>query len=76
MKLDRYWYVLAAANVLLLALAAMVNDGLAGWSVSVFFLGPCVVWPALRLSPGWLLLCLALSGLAGDAALPTPRAFS
>ncbi len=75
MNLDRYWYVLAAANILLLALAAMVNDGLAGWSVSVFFLGPCVVWPALRLSPGWLLLCLAVSGLAGDAALPTPPGF-
>jgi len=75
MKHDRYWYVFAAANLGLLALAALVNDGLAGWSVSLFFLGPCVVWPALRLSPGWLLLCLGVSGLAGDAALPTPPGF-
>jgi len=75
MKLDRYWLVLVAANLVLLALGAMVNDGLAGWSVSVFFIGPCVVWPALRLSPGWLLLCLGISGLAGDAALPTPPGF-
>jgi hypothetical protein len=75
MKLDRYWYLFAAANILLLALAAMVNDGLAGWSVSVFLAGPCVVWPALRLSPGRLLLCLGVSGLAADAALPTPPGF-
>ncbi len=75
MNLNRYWPVFALANLLLLALAAMVNDGLASYSVSVFFLGPCVVWPALRLSPGWLLLCLAVSGLAGDAVLPTPPGF-
>jgi hypothetical protein len=75
MKLDRYGYVFVAANILLLALAAMVNDGLAGWSVSLFLLGPCVVWPALRLSPGWLLFCVAVSGLAGDAVLPTPPGF-
>lgn len=75
MKINRYWLVLAAANILLLALTAMVNDGLAGWSLSIFLAGPCVVWPALRLGPGYLLLCLACSGLAGDAPLPTPPGF-
>ncbi len=75
MIINRYWLVLAVANILLLALTAMVNDGLAGWSVSLFLAGPCLVWPALRLGPGYLFLCLALSGLAGDAPLPTPPGF-
>jgi hypothetical protein len=75
MKLNRYWIVLAAANILLLALTAMVNDGLAGWSVSLFLAGPCIVWPALRLGPGYLFMCLAIAGLAGDAPLPTPPGF-
>jgi len=75
MKINRYWLVLAAANVLLLALTAMVNDGLAGWSISIFLAGPCIVWPTLRLGPGYLLLCLACSGWAGDAPLPTPPGF-
>ncbi len=75
MKLNRYWLVLATSNILLLALTAMVNDGLAGWSVSIFLAGPCIVWPTLRLGPGYLLLCLICSGLAGDAPLPTPPGF-
>jgi hypothetical protein len=75
MKLNRYWLVFTGANILLLALTAMVNDGLAGWGVSLFLAGPCIVWPALRLGPGYLLLGLALAGLAGDASLPTPPGF-
>jgi hypothetical protein len=75
MNLNRYWYVYAVSNILLLALCAMVNDGVAGWSVSLFLAGPCLVAPALRLTPGWLLLCLAVTGLAVDAWLPTPPGF-
>jgi len=75
MNANRAWYVFAACNILLLALTAMVNDWLGGWGLSLFLAGPCVVWPALRLGPGWLIPCLMLSGLAGDAALPTPPGF-
>lgn len=53
----------------------MVNDGLAPWNISLFLAGPCVVWPALRLRTTPLLLCVVLSGLAGDALLPTPFGF-
>ena len=75
MRIDRTWMVYAAANILLFALADMINDGVAGWSVSVFLAGPCVVWPALRLGTFELMLCLAVGGLAADAALPTPPGF-
>jgi len=75
MRTSSHWAIFTAANILLLALTAMVNDGLAGWSLSLFIAGPCVVWPALRLPPPALLGCLALSGLAADAQLPTPPGF-
>jgi len=75
MRTSYHWLVFAASNILLLALVAMVNDGLAGWSVSLFIAGPCVILPALRLPTGQLLACLALSGLAADAQLPTPPGF-
>jgi hypothetical protein len=75
MNLNRYWYVYAVSNILLLALGAMVNDGLASWSISIFLAGPCIIAPALRLTPGWLLLSLAVTGLAVDAWLPTPPGF-
>jgi hypothetical protein len=75
MKPSYHWLVFAAANVLLLALVAMVNDGLAGWSLTLFIAGPCVVWPALRLPPAELLGCLIITGLAADAQLPTPPGF-
>jgi hypothetical protein len=75
MLADLRWLVLAACNVLLLALVAMVNDGVAGWNVSLFLAGPCVVWAALRLPPLGLVACLAVSGLAGEAAWPTPAGF-
>jgi hypothetical protein len=75
MRTSYHWLVYAACNIVLLALAAMVNDGLAGWSVALFLAGPCVVLPAMRLPPGALLGCAALSGLAADAQLPTPPGF-
>ncbi len=75
MKSSYQWLIFAAANILLFALTAMVNDRLASWSVTVFIVGPCVVWPALRLPPLELAGCVALTGLAADAQLPTPPGF-
>jgi len=75
MRLERAWILIAACNILLLALTAMVNDVLAGWSVSVFLAGPCIIVPALYLEPKRLLACLAISGLAADTMLPTPPGF-
>ncbi|HVU37110.1 MAG TPA: hypothetical protein VHC95_02140 [Opitutales bacterium] len=75
MKTTYYWLVFTGSNILLLALTAMVNDGLAGWNIALLLAGPCMVWPALRLPPGELLACVALSGLTADAQLPTPPGF-
>lgn len=75
MKTSYHWLVFFAANLLLLALAAMVNDGLARWSIAVFLAGPCVVCPALRLPPREMVGCLVLTSLAADATLPTPPGF-
>ncbi len=75
MTLDWRWLPLAATNFILLFLTAMVNDGLAPWNLSLFLAGPCVVWAALRLETGPLVLCVLLSGLAGDALLPSPNGF-
>lgn len=75
MKTTYHWLVFTASNLLLLALTAMVNDRLAGWSVALLLAGPCMVWPALLLPPGELLACVALSGLAADAQLSTPFGF-
>lgn len=75
MKPSYHWLVFAASNILLLALTAMVNDGLASWSLTIFLIGPCIVWPALQLPPAELLGCVVVSGLAADAQLPTPPGF-
>jgi hypothetical protein len=75
MNVDHRWIGLTACNVLLLMLSAVINDGLASWSLSVFLAGPCVVWAAMRLRPLGLVACVALSGLAGEAAWPTPPGF-
>jgi hypothetical protein len=75
MTRDWRWLPLAATNFVLLFLTAMVNDGLAPWNVALFLAGPCVVWPALRLEMGPLVLCVFCSGLMGDALLPTPYGF-
>jgi hypothetical protein len=75
MNTDWRWLPLAACNILLLALAAMVNDGLAPWNVSVLLAGPCMIWAALRLRPLALLGCIVASGLAGEASWPTPPGF-
>jgi hypothetical protein len=75
MRFARDWFLLAACNVVLLAVTAMVNDGLAAWNVSLFLAGLCMVRPVMKLPPASLLLCAVLSGLAGDAQLPTPPGF-
>lgn len=75
MKMIRHWLVLTACNLALLALTAMVNDGLAGWSVAIALSGLCVVGPALRLGLPGMLGCLAVTGLAADAGRPTPPGF-
>jgi hypothetical protein len=75
MKFARDWFLLAACNVVLLAVTAMVNDGLAGWSVSLFLAGLCMIRPVMKLQPAGLLLCVVFSGLAGDAQSPTPPGF-
>ncbi len=75
MKALRQWLVLSACNVGLLALTAMVNDGIAGWSVNFFLAGLVVVGPALQLRPATLVFCLLVSGLAADAGSPTPPGF-
>jgi hypothetical protein len=75
MNADSRWLPLSACNILLLALAAMVNDGLAPWNISVFLAGPCMVWAGLRLGSGGLIICILISGLAGEAAWPAPPGF-
>jgi hypothetical protein len=75
MNTDRRWLPLAACNVLLLALAAMVNDGLAPWNISLLLAGPCMVWASLRLGPAGLVGCAFVSGLAGESTWPTPPGF-
>ncbi len=64
--------LLFAANALLLYLTLLVNSSLAAWSLHLVLLGPMVVLPALYLHRNYCFICILLTGLWVDAALPAP----
>ena len=72
MLLDPRALLLFGANVLLLYLTLLVNSALAGWSIYLFLLGPMLVFPALYLRHQSYFICVLLTGLWVDAALPAP----
>lgn len=75
--MDRRLIVFFLANALLIFLQALVNHRLAPLSVSVFVPGLMLILAPLYLRPLSGLLCLVLSGLWLDAAMPgLPFGFS
>jgi rod shape-determining protein MreD len=72
MLIDPRAFIFLGANILLLYLAQLVNNSLAGAGVYLFLLGAIPVMPALYLRYRSALLCILISGLWVDAAFPVP----
>lgn len=71
MHFDPRSLLLFGTNALLIYLTLLVNSSLAGGSLYLFMLGPMLVIPALYLRHISFLICMLLSGLWVDAALPS-----
>lgn len=71
MTFDPRSLLLFGTNALLLFLVLLVNSALASWSLYLLLLGPMVILPALYLRFRDLYLCLLVTGLWIDAALPS-----
>ncbi len=70
MPIDPRSILLFGCNALLLFLVQLVNSSLANWSLHLVLFGPMLVLPALYLRHGSFFLCILLTGLWIDAALP------
>ncbi len=70
MFLDPRILIMFGANALLLYLSLLVNSALSSWSLYLVLLGPMLVLPAIFLRHRSYLLCILLTGLWVDAALP------
>jgi hypothetical protein len=71
MPFDPRSLLLFGTNALLLFIVLLVNSALSTWALYVLILGPMIVLPALYLRLRACFLCLILSGLWVDAALPS-----
>ena len=71
MFLDPRSILLFGANALLLYLTMLINSALVGWSIYLLMLGPMLVFPALYLRHKSYFICILLTGLWVDAALPS-----
>lgn len=71
MPFDPRSLLLFGTNALLLFLVLLVNSALAHWSLYLVLLGPIIILPALYLRLRSSFVCLFLSGLWVDAALPS-----
>jgi cell shape-determining protein MreD len=72
MLIDPRTLILFGSNALLLYLTLLVNSSLAAWSLHLLLLGPMLVLPTLYLSHRSSFLCIFITGLWVDAALPVP----
>lgn len=72
MLIDPRVFVFLGTNALFLFLTLLVNSTLATWSVYLLMLGPMLVLPPLFLRHSSFFICILLTGLWVDAALPSP----
>lgn len=70
MPIDPRCFILFGCNVLFVYLTQLVNSSLAAWSLHLVLIGPMLVLPTLYLRHRDGFLCLLLTGLWIDAALP------
>ncbi len=75
MTIDPRCFIMFGGNALLFFLTQLINSSLTGLSLHLVLFGPMLVLPALYLRHRSFFLCLLLTGLWVDAALPVPYGF-
>jgi len=75
MLFDPRILVMFGANALLFYLCSLVNSSLAALPSYLILLGPMLIFPSLFLQQRSHFICILLSGLWVDAALPVPFGF-